>query len=324
MLTRIVTHQDLDGIVSATVCSQALDIDHIVFTGPRQIQEARFPVTESDVVCDLPCPASCGLWFDHHAGNLESLELRQIDSTKIPGKFLQEPSCARVIYSYYQNDVAFPDYFDQLIQATDKIDSFSYETLEEWREETPEHIIDATIRDTLDNHYFRWLVDELKNHPMEEVAQSCEVQTRYQQYKIREASTLQEIETLARFQDDDLNKELILLDVTHCRHHPKLVKNLAYLKYPEALGVLAVRCVFKDERKTNDLHFSMSLSIKGSRLACSLDVGEIMRVLNLGDGHKGAAAGECACESKEDMIKQKETVLNQIFQLWRQQRNGCL
>ena len=324
MLNRIVTHQDLDGIVSAALCSRALNIDYIVFTGPRQIQEARFPVTESDVVCDLPHPASCGLWFDHHAGNLESLELRQIDSKGIPGKFAQEQSCARVIYSHYQENGVFPDYFDRLVRATDKIDSFSYETLAEWREETPEHIIDATIRDTLDNQYFRWLVDELKNHPIEEVAHSNEVQERYQQYKVREAFQLQEIETLARFLDDDTKKELIVLDVTHYRHHPKLVKNLAYLKYPEALGVLAVRCVFKDERKTNDLHFSMSLSIKGSRLARPLDVGEIMRTLNLGDGHKGAAAGEYTCKSKADMIKQKDTVLNQIFHLWREQRNGCL
>jgi len=324
MVSRIVTHQDLDGIVSAVLCSVALKIDQVVFTGPRQIQDARFPVTESDVVCDLPYPAACGLWFDHHSGNLEALVLRGLDPNQIPGKFALEPSCARVIYSYFKNETVFPDYFEQLVQATDIIDSFQYQSLAQWREQTPGFIIDATIRDTLDNSYYQLLFELLKKQSIHDVVQNSEVLSRYQSYQSREALMLEEIEKQARFLENDTDHELIVLDVTHYNRHPKMVKNLAYLKFPEALGVLAVRCVFKNDIKTNDLHFSMSLSIKGAQQSCPNDVGDIMRTLNLGDGHAGAAAGECSCKSKAEMLKQKEIVLNKIFQLWRQQRHGCL
>ena len=41
-----------------------------------------------------------------------------------------------------------------------------------------------------------------------------------------------------------------------------------------------------------------------------------MRLLNMGDGHPGAAAGTIRCKSKQEMLKKKEEILNQVFNLW--------
>jgi hypothetical protein len=41
-----------------------------------------------------------------------------------------------------------------------------------------------------------------------------------------------------------------------------------------------------------------------------------MRTLNIGDGHPGAAAGTVRCSSKQEMLKKKKEILNQIFKLW--------
>jgi hypothetical protein len=63
----------------------------------------------------------------------------------------------------------------------------------------------------------------------------------------------------------------------------------------------------------------MSLSINGNRGGHTKNIGEIMRMLNIGDGHPGAASGTVRCGSKQEMLKKKKEMLNQIFKLWSSQ-----
>jgi hypothetical protein len=65
----------------------------------------------------------------------------------------------------------------------------------------------------------------------------------------------------------------------------------------------------------------MSLSINGNREHRRKNIGEIMRTLNIGDGHPGAAAGMVRCASKQGMLKKKKDLLNQIFRLWASQQS---
>jgi len=66
---RIITHGDFDGVVSGAICSFVLGVDTFIFTGPGAITRAEISIGTRDVVCDLPYPLECGLWFDHHPGN---------------------------------------------------------------------------------------------------------------------------------------------------------------------------------------------------------------------------------------------------------------
>src|SRR4030067_2144361 len=100
-MRRIITHNDFDGLVSAAICLFALKINFIVFTGPRTVSEARISITDEDVVCDLPYPLECDLWFDHHEANLEELGFRKIDPASIKARFDIKDSCARVVYQYF-------------------------------------------------------------------------------------------------------------------------------------------------------------------------------------------------------------------------------
>ena len=144
-LTRIVTHDDLDGVVSAALLSLSLGIDHFFFTGPVSVQNGKTPTTERDVVCDLPCPVRVGMWFDHHSGNLQDLNLRGIDPGDVPGRFAPEPSCARVIHDYFQGKVDFPEFIGETVAGTDRVDSFDYRTMEEWQEPTPDRRLSDSI-----------------------------------------------------------------------------------------------------------------------------------------------------------------------------------
>jgi len=325
MYQSIITHNDFDGVVSAAICSYVFKIDRIYFAGPGNIARADLTITDQDIVCDLPYPLECGLWFDHHEGNLQELQYRDIDPDSIEGKFDLLPSCARVIFNYLQKDQNLPGYFAPLVDETDKIDSFDYQTVSEWRAETPAKIIDATIRSRSGDakekrRYLKRLVLWLRGTPVEQVAKNQEVMKRYQSYLSEENEMLKIIEQNSFFLPQDSAKEIIILDFTKFNRPGYVIKNLAYLLYPEALAVLDIKNLFTRGIKSNDLSFSLSLSLNLNYKEHAKEVGEIMRELNIGDGHKGAAAGKVMCTSKNEMLKQKQYVMDRIFDLWQKQR----
>jgi len=281
-------------------------------------------MTERDVVCDLPYPLQCGLWFDHHEGNLQELAYRKIDPKSIPGRFELKPSCSRVVYDYFSEDKVLPAYFLEAVEEADVIDSFSYASIEEWRKETPGKIIDLTLKGRFSSpedqtSYMRNLVQQLRDRPLTEVSKLPFVQKQLKQYREEEGRMIRTIQDASSFMDEDERKEVIVIDLTPHRRRPHLIKNLAFLLHPQALGVLEIYNLFEQGVKSNNLGVSMALSIQGNRGGHSKNIGEIMRVLNIGDGHPGAAAGTIQCTSKQEMLKKKKDVLTQIFKLWASQ-----
>ena len=321
---KIVTHNDFDGIVSASICARMLGMEGVIFTGPLTITKSQITITEKDVVCDLPYPLQCGLWFDHHAGNLQELDYRKIDSKLIPGRFDLKPSCTRVVYEYFSERAEVPSYFLMAVEEADVIDSFSYASIEEWRRETPGRVIDLTLKVRFQSaedqvSHMKNLVQQLRDGPMDEVSKLPFVQKRLKQYLEEEGQMLRIIQNSSYFLEPDKLREMVVIDLTPYHRRPNIIKNLAFLVFPEALGVLELYNLTDLGVKTNNLGISMSLSINGNRQSHSKNIGEIMRALNIGDGHPGAAAGTVRCKSKQEMLKKKKEILSRIFELWSSQ-----
>jgi oligoribonuclease NrnB/cAMP/cGMP phosphodiesterase (DHH superfamily) len=322
---KIVTHNDFDGIVSASVCSWVLGIQKVLFAGPLAINRSQITITEKDVVCDLPYPLQCGLWFDHHEGNLQELALRKIDAQSIPGRFDLKPSCSRVVFEYFSEREELPPYFLEAVKEADIIDSFSYSSIDDWRRETPGRVIDLTLKVSFQSpndqaSYMRNLVQQLRDRSIEEVSRLDFVQKWLKKYREEEGRMLRKIQDASSFIQQDEKKEVVIIDLTPYQRRPHLIKNLAFLIYPEALGVLEVYSLTDHQGvKSNNIGVSMSLSINGNRKDRSKNIGEIMRTLNIGDGHPGAAAGTVHCKSKQEMLKKKKELLEQIFRLWSSQ-----
>ena len=127
------------------------------------------------------------------------------------------------------------------------------------------------------------------------------------------------IERSSSFLSEDLNNEIIIIDLTPHKRRPHIIKNLAYLLFPESLAVIEIQNLFNRGIKSNDLSFSMSVSINLKHKKQQKEIGEIMRELNIGDGHAGAAAGTVYCSSKNEMLKQKDNTLKKIYGLWKRQ-----
>jgi oligoribonuclease NrnB/cAMP/cGMP phosphodiesterase (DHH superfamily) len=318
---KIVTHNDFDGIISASLCAWALKIERILFAGPLTINKSQITITERDVVCDLPYPLECGLWFDHHEGNLQELEYRRIDPRSIPGRFDLKLSCSRVVYEYFEEQMELPSFFLQAVEEADVIDSFSYSSIEDWRRESPGKVIDLTLKARFSSAedqaaYMRNLVQQLRDRPIEDVSHLSFVQKQLKQYREEEGRMLRIIQDSSFFLEQDEQKEVVVIDLTQHRRRPHLIKNLAFLVYPAALGVLEVYNLMDQGVKSNSLGVSMSLSINGNRQNQTKNIGEIMRSLNVGDGHPGAAAGTVHCSSKQEMLKKKKEILSRILKLW--------
>jgi hypothetical protein len=279
-------------------------------------------VSERDVVCDLPYPLQCGLWFDHHPGNLEELQLRGYDPAGIPGRFDLKDSCGRVVFDYFSPKVVLPPHFEATVRAADTIDAFRYQDIEDWRRETPEKVIDCALRmagatgngDPLR----RKSVFLLRDKPLEAVAKRPEIRGRYDAYKRREERMMATIKEASSFLSDDRDHDLIVVDFTRYNKRPLVLRNLAFLLYPTSQAVVEVRSLYKQGTiKTNNFNVSVSLSPNVDCNATQRDLGEIMRSLNIGDGHKGAAAGTVNCGSKNEMIRRKREVLEKILFFWK-------
>jgi len=320
-LSRIVTHDDLDGVVSAALVSSVTGIGSFFFTGPVSIQRRETETTEGDVVCDLPCPVRFGMWFDHHGGNLEDIRLRGMDIDSIPGRFDLAPSCSRVIFDYFAGAHEFPAFMADTVAGTDRVDSFDYKTMEEWREPLPERLLAdslfAAFGDAAASRkYLKHMVGLLRDGSMDEALSDETVKSFVDKYQGLESRSLSLVENGSSFHPDDSDKEVIIVDLTAHNRKPEIIRNTAFILYPQALAVLLVQNLFSRGRKTTNLSFSMSLSFLMNAREHSKDIGEIMRELNIGDGHPGAGAGQIHCAGKDEMLKVKEKTVEQIIKQW--------
>jgi hypothetical protein len=315
----IITHNDFDGLGSAALLSWAYDLDDIHFAGPITIAKAEIPITRADIVCDLPYPLECGMWFDHHAGNLHELKLRGLDAAAIPGRFAEAPSCVRVVYDFLSEQGDLPEDYAVLARAADVIDSFSFPNLDAWRADTPSNRVDRAIKASSPNareHYrfLRHITFLMRDVSLEEAAHDPAVIERAARYGKEEETMLEHIRKYARTLPEDVAGELVFVDVTGFMNPVRLDKKLVGLVFPTARGFVEMKPVFRGGRKTHDISVSLSLALGAP---AGKDVGEIVRELNIGDGHSGAAAGVWRWESAREFQKMREELPRRILELWR-------
>jgi hypothetical protein len=156
----------------------------------------------------------------------------------------------------------------------------------------------------------------VRDMPLEEILEDEEVSGRIESYKAAEEKMLKLIKDSVTFLDEDKARELIIMDFTHHKRKPRVIRNLAYMLYPEALGAMTINSLFRRGTKTNDISITISLSMNMTGRDHGKDMGEIMRELDIGDGHAGAAAGTIHSGSKDQMLREKKRALAEIWSMW--------
>lgn len=118
---RLVTRSDFDGLICAVLLKQVESIDSIQFVHPKDLQDGKFEVRPDDVLTNVPYVPGCGLWFDHHATEIE----RVVGHLAFQGDCRLAPSAARVVYDYYGGAEHFPG-IEEMMVAVDKADSAQF------------------------------------------------------------------------------------------------------------------------------------------------------------------------------------------------------
>jgi len=175
---RITTHDDLDGIASASLMKEALMkknqlIGRIRFISPSDIENGTIKITGIDILIDIPYSPHCGAWFDHHESN------KPANWVKFEGYYKVAPSAARVIMEYFGPSLS---HFEGLVKAVDKIDSGSL-TVQDVKEGDPYQRLAITLRHggTHNPAFKRMMVDLLRTESPENIMRIPKVALKYEQ-----------------------------------------------------------------------------------------------------------------------------------------------
>jgi len=277
----------MDGITSVVLLSLVEDITEIAFAHPRDMQECKIPVTENDIITNLPYVKGCGMWFDHHISEEQKIE----GISEFRGCLAVAPSTARVIYNYYKH----PEFerFKDLLEATDRVDSANL---------TPEDVTNPSgwvlLGLTLDprsglgpgfREYFCWLVEYIKEVPVEKVLQHQEVNKRCQRL-------LQEQDEFKKLLEEHSHQEgnVIITDLRGVKQMPAGNRFLVYAIYP---GTNVEVRIFPG------LLSNIVVAVGHSTFnrTCKVNLGKLMAEYG-GGGHEGAATCQLSDEDADSKI----------------------
>ena len=296
MAMRLLTRGDLDGLTSSVLLTLVESIGEIRFAHPKDVQDGKVPADASDIVVNLPFVKGCGMWFDHHVS--EDVKLDEIGEFK--GRFEVAPSCARVIYRHY-NSPKFTQ-FDELMKETDRLDAAQ---LEESDVSDPKGWI--LLGYTLDprtglgpdfQKYFRWLVEYVKEVPLEKVLAHPLVDARIQKVQAEQKQYGQFLENTTR-----LEGTVIMNDLRGLKGVPVGNRFLVYTLHPE--GNVEMR-IFSGHAGATVVACGHSIFNR----TCNVNIGNLMQKYG-GGGHRGAGTCQLTGENVEAQIDQiKRTLLD--------------
>lgn len=289
---RIVTRQDFDGVVCATLLREAENTHGpIKWVEPWVIQKGKEEIREGDILANLPFHENCSLWFDHHFSN-------RIDRP-FKGDFRIVPSAARIVYDYYKS--RFKRDYAELVDQADRIDSARLSVDEVLHpEDFPYVLLSMTIkmRDESDEAYCNLLVDLLRKHEIHKVVEHPRVRERRElviKLNREYSRMLKENTTVV--------DKVALTDFRHFDKAPVGNRFMIYSLFPDAVVSVKIRYGDQDKDKVI-VSVGHSIFNKG----CNVNAGLLLSRYE-GGGHFCAASCNFHKSKSDDYIPKIIAVL---------------
>lgn len=295
---RLVTRSDFDGIVCAALFKELDMIDSVHFAHPRDLQHGLIPITNKDIIANLPYNEDAHLVFDHHAS--EALRLEKTDTHDYVFD-PDAPSASHLIYDFYGGEKRFKTIPKDLIEAVDKADTAAYskeEILNPTGWTLLNFIMDVrtglgAFKDFALPHedLMRKLSDMIRTDDADSILNHPDVVERLDVYKMQEPLFKKQLEKAATFYGD-----LVVLDL---RHEVTLYAGnrfMVYAMYPQVHTSLHV---------LNSHDPALVLFAAGRSIinrSATADIGALM-LENGGGGHQAAGSCQVTHERAEEMKK---------------------
>ena len=289
---RILTRGDLDGLTSSVLLTLVKEIKEIRFAHPKDVQDGEVEATADDIIVNLPHVEGCGMWFDHHV----SEEKKAAEVGKFEGRHGLAPSAARLIYEHFERPEFEP--YQEMLGETDRFDSGRLEPKDVT---APEGWV--LLGFTLDprtglgpefRKYFRWLVEYVKEVPLEKVLDHGEVKKRVERVR----NEIEQFKGILQLHCR-LDGNVIVTDLRPVKDPPVGNRFLVYTLFPEAN--VEARIIRGKEGKTVNLAVGRSIFNR----TCKANVGMLCAEYG-GGGHEGA--GTCQFKLEEADAKIEEII----------------
>ncbi len=302
---RLLTQSDFDGLVCAALLRNLGLLDAVKFVHPREMEEGLIPVSQRDIVADLPYVEGVHLVFNHDYGE----QLRVGDKAN----HIVEPgsrSAARVLYDHYGGPATFPDISEDMLLAVDKGDAGDFARQEVLRPEgwvLLNFILDLRTglgrfkNFRISNHELMLsLIDDINRNSIEEILRISDVAERVKLYFAHQEPFKRQVGEASV-----LHHNALLLDLRPLESIFAGNRFVKYALFPRAN--ISIQVMWGFERRNTVISMGKSIFNRTSRV----NVGSLMR-RHGGGGHE--AAGTCqvqndeADEVIEELLKDVEDV----------------
>ncbi|MCA9120578.1 MAG: exopolyphosphatase [Planctomycetales bacterium] len=298
---RLLTRSDFDGLVCAVLLKDLGILGEIKFVHPKDVQDGKIEVTESDILTNLPYVAGCKMCFDHHAS--EGIRNGQQDR---PDHILDPhaDSAARVVYDYFGGAKNFPGFPQDMLKAVDKADAAQFtrdDVLDAEGWELLSFLMDARtglgrFREFRVSNYqlMMDLIDYCRHHSIQEILALPDVQERVQLYREHEGMFVEQVRRCSV-----IHGNLVVLDLRDEELIYAGNRFLIYALFPECNVSMHVLWGLKKQNTV----FTIGKSIFDR--SCTTHVGELCLEYG-GGGH--AAAGTCQVPNEDASRIQRELI----------------
>jgi len=231
---RLVTRSDFDGLVCAVLLKHLNLINEIAFVHPKDMQDGKIAITDSDITTNLPYVPGVFLAFDHHLSETVRNSGERANHIIQPSA----PSAARVVYDYYGGITAFPETWEEMMAAVDKGDAARFnrqEILHPEKWDLLNFLMDARtglgrFRDFRISNYqlMMDLIEYCRNHTIDEIMALPDVKERVDIYFEHEEKFMDQLKRCAV-----VHENLVVLDL---RNEPLIYAGnrfMIYALYPE-------------------------------------------------------------------------------------------
>lgn len=116
------TRSNFDGLVCAALLKEIGLIDDVKFVHPKDVQDGKIQLGETDITASLPYCSGVYMAFDHHSS--EAVRTKEIKENYIIEP--AAPSSARIIYEYFGGEDRFSSNLHDLMEAVDKADCTNF------------------------------------------------------------------------------------------------------------------------------------------------------------------------------------------------------
>jgi len=294
---RLVTRGCLDGLACAALIDHAERLSGVSLASPGDITDETFDVQPGDILANLPYHNGCLKWFNHHSVTRSY----ETPPHRFEGRYGLAPSTARLVYDYYLHDNPGFNFFDDLVNETDRFHNAQL-NIEDVTDPSGYVLLGFTLDPGAGTagyeDYFALVLDTLRDGTLEELMMREEVRERVRIVEEDRKRYLAAMRRVSRLED-----RVIVSDLREAEALPVGNRFLIYTLFPEATASL--RIAWGPERESVVASAGHSLFNRN----CSVHVGGLMSKYG-GGGHKGAGATPLDRDSANEAIQELIDKLN--------------